>query len=284
MTNNLIVVKGAGEMASAIAHRLMMCHFPVVMTEREHPSVIRRTVSFAQAIFHEKYCLQNICAAKVAKENTTEILRLVAQKIIPVIVDPAATIIQRLKPAVVIDAIIAKRNTGTAIHDAPLVIGVGPGFSAPQDVHFVIESNRGHHLARIISRGKAQDNTSTPGTIAGVTDARLLRAPVAGKFLAHTFIGAPIQCGQPFGQIGEHVINAKISGVVRGLIADGHFCKVRTKIGDIDPRGEIEYCFCMSEKARNISGAILEIIVRKLTHPGIEKFDHATQQPCRRDF
>ena len=267
MTNNLIVVKGAGEMASAIAHRLMMCHFPVVMTEKEHPSVIRRAVSFAQAIFHGKYCLQNVCAVKVAKENTTEILRLIAQKIIPVVVDPTATIIQSLKPTVVIDAIIAKRNTGTTIHDASLVIGVGPGFSAPQDVHFVIESNRGHHLARIISHGKAQDNTSTPGTIAGVTHARLLRAPVPGKFLAHTFIGAPIKSGQSFGQIGEHIIHAEISGVVRGLIADGHSCKVRTKIGDIDPRGEIEYCFCMSEKARNISGAILEVVVSNLFKP-----------------
>ncbi|MEX2664447.1 selenium-dependent molybdenum cofactor biosynthesis protein YqeB [Candidatus Uabimicrobium amorphum] len=264
MTNNLIVVKGAGEMASAIAHRLMMCHFPVVMTEVENPSVIRRTVSFAQAIFHNKYCLQNICAEKVAKENISEILRLVTQKIIPVVVDPTATIIRSLKPAVVIDAIIAKRNTGTAIHDAPLVIGVGPGFTARQDVHFVIESNRGHHLARIICNGKAEENTSTPGNIAGMTNERLLRAPVDGEFVAHTFIGAPIKSGELFGKIGEHTIKAKISGVVRGIIADGHFCKVRTKIGDIDPRGEIEYCFCMSEKARNISGAILEVVVRHL--------------------
>ncbi|WP_372366847.1 selenium-dependent molybdenum cofactor biosynthesis protein YqeB [Candidatus Uabimicrobium sp. HlEnr_7] len=264
MKNNLVVIKGAGEMASAIAHRLMMCHFPVVMTEREKPSVIRRTVSFAQAIFTDRYCLQNICAQRAIKEDIEGIKDLVAKNIIPVVVDEAADIIKAIKPAVVIDAIIAKRNVGTSVNDAPLVIGIGPGFTAPKDVHFVIESNRGHNLAKIISRGQAQTNTSTPGNIAGVTSERLLRAPVDGIFKGYSFIGAPIEKGNPFGQIEDQIITAKISGIVRGIIADGHFCKKRTKVGDIDPRNKIEYCFCMSEKARNISGAVLEVIVRNV--------------------
>lgn len=258
---NLILIKGAGEMASAIAHRLVKCKFPVLMTEIEKPSVIRRNVSFAQAIFSGKHSFQEISAQKVCKNDFEMIKKILQNQMIPILVDPDTISIKTLKPLIVIDAILAKTNLGTKINDASLVIGLGPGFTAQNDVHVVIETNRGHNLGKIIKKGCAEPNTNIPGNIAGYTTKRVIRAPQTGVFISNVKIGACVLCGDVLGFIEKIPVKAKISGIVRGLIFDGYNCSKNMKIADIDPRGKIEYCDSISDKARNISGSILELVI-----------------------
>ena len=192
---------------------------------------------------------------------------------VPLLIDSKGESIELLKPDVVVDAIIAKKNLGTTINMAPLVIGVGPGFTAGQDVHLVIESMRGHNLARIITDGMAQPNTGVPGNIAGFTSERVIHAPAAGYIHDVRKIGDIVQKGDEIARIypdkesydnalSEYVsVNATITGIIRGLIREGYYFKEGFKIADIDPReGELSNCFTISDKARSIAGSVLEAV------------------------
>jgi xanthine dehydrogenase accessory factor len=180
---------------------------------------------------------------------------------VPVVIDPLAKVIPRLRPTVVVDAIMAKRNTGTSIADAPIVIGLGPGFTAGLDVHTVIETNRGHHLGRVILAGRAEPHTGVPGPTAGFTVERVLRAPCEGTFTGRRRIGDAVEAGEVVASVAAQPVVANISGVVRGLLADGLFVKAGAKVGDVDPRGVPEHCFTISNKARAIGGGVLEAIL-----------------------
>ena len=180
---------------------------------------------------------------------------------VPLIIDPRAEVLARLRPTVVVDAIMAKRNTGTTITDAPIVIGLGPGFTAGVDVHAVIETNRGHNLGRIILSGSAEPHTGVPGPTAGYTVQRVLRAPCEGAFTGKRHIGDPVEAGEVVASVAGEPIAAKLAGVIRGLLADGLFVKAGMKVGDVDPRGVREHCFTISDKARSIGGGVLEAIL-----------------------
>ncbi|MCA1787363.1 MAG: EF2563 family selenium-dependent molybdenum hydroxylase system protein, partial [Desulfobacteraceae bacterium] len=196
-------------------------------------------------------------------EDSSQIPQIWDAGEIPVVVDPGWAVISDLAPHVVIDAIIAKKNLGTNMAEAPLVIGLGPGFTAGSDVHCVIETNRGHDLGRMIEKGEAQADTGIPGTICGVSLERVLRAPCAGLFYAECRIGDLVTKGQVLGHVGEMLVTAKIDGMVRGLIRNQTRVPVRCKIGDIDPRGA-EACYdTVSEKARAVGGTVLEAILRR---------------------
>ena len=192
---------------------------------------------------------------------------------VPLLIDPTGESIALLKPDVVVDAIIAKKNLGTTINMAPLVIGVGPGFTAGNDVHLVIESMRGHNLARIITDGMAQPNTGVPGNIAGFTSERVIHAPAAGYIHDVRKIGDIVQKGDEIARIypdkgsydnalSEYVpVNATITGIIRGLIREGYYFREGFKIADIDPReSELTNCFTISDKARSIAGSVLEAV------------------------
>lgn len=183
-------------------------------------------------------------------------------------VDPQASIVAKLKPEVVVDAIIAKVNTGTTIHDAPLVVALGPGFTAGQDCHAVIETNRGHWLGRVIYpgcgptvNGQAQPDTRTPGLIESRAADRVLRAPTAGQVTPHARIGDQIAVGQLIATVNGHEIRAAFSGVLRGLVHSDLQVTPGLKIGDLDPRGEVSHCFTISDKALAIGGGVLEAIL-----------------------
>jgi xanthine dehydrogenase accessory factor len=179
-----------------------------------------------------------------------------------VIVDPKWAMIEEMCPHVVVDSILAKRNLGTRMEEAPLVIGLGPGFTAGRDVHMVIETNRGHNLGRIIIEGSAETNTGVPGDIGGYAGERVFRAPVRGRFSACVEIGESVRSGDLLGDVDAHEVRAEIGGVVRGLIASRCEVDKALKLGDIDPRGGPSYCTTISEKARAIGGAVLEAILR----------------------
>lgn len=297
--NLLIICRGAGELATGIIHRLHRAGHRVIALETDYPAAIRRQVSFCEAVYDGSAVVEGVTARLVpaladaetdtetySGENDTPAAHIVSEKWdssaieavleageVPLLIDQKGESIALLKPDVVVDAIIAKKNLGTTIDMAPLVIGVGPGFTAGQDVHLVIESMRGHNLARIITDGMAQPNTGVPGNIAGFTSERVIHAPAAGYIHDVRKIGDIVQKGDEIARIypdkesydnalSEYVpVNATITGIIRGLIREGYYFRKGFKIADIDPReSEITNCFTISDKARSIAGSVLEAV------------------------
>lgn len=254
----LVVIKGAGDLATGVAHRLHRCGMGVVMTEIPQPTVVRRSVSFAEAVYETTHVVEGV-TARIAQE-IDQALEILRRGQIPVLVDPTASLALQLQPSVVVDAVMAKKNTGTRITDAPLVIGLGPGFTAGIDVHAVIETNRGHHLGRVITKGCAQPNTGIPGPVEGYTLERLVRAPADGIFEPCVEINNFVQAGEILGYVGDQPVQAGIGGLLRGLLREGLRVRQGMKIGDIDPRGEPAHGYTISDKARAVAGGVLEAI------------------------
>ena len=297
--NLLIICRGAGDLATGIIHRLHRAGHRVIALETDYPAAIRRQVSFCEAVYDGSAAVEGVTARLVpaladaesdtetySGINDTPAAHIVSEKWdssaieavleageVPLLIDQKGESIALLKPDVVVDAIIAKKNLGTTIDMAPLVIGVGPGFTAGQDVHLVIESMRGHNLARIITDGMAQPNTGVPGNIAGFTSERVIHAPAAGYIHDVRKIGDIVQKGDEIARIypdkesydnalSEYVpVNATITGIIRGLIREGYYFREDFKIADIDPReSELTNCFTISDKARSIAGSVLEAV------------------------
>lgn len=256
-----ILIKSAGEMASGIAWRLYMANMRrLCMVDLAEPLCVRRTVSFCPALESGSAVVEGVEA--VAVRSRSEIQAAWQAGCIPVISRNDWAAVAGMAPDVVVDAIVAKRNLGTRIDEAPLVVGLGPGFEAGVDCHFVIETNRGHHLGRVIAAGRAEANTGTPGDIAGYTEERVLRAPAAGVFISHHGIGDRVAMGEVVGEVEGTPVAAGTGGVLRGLIRSGTAVPERLKLGDIDPRCETGHCHTISDKARALGGAVLEAVMR----------------------
>jgi xanthine dehydrogenase accessory factor len=266
----IIAIKGAGEMATGVAWRLFQSNFKnIFMMEIKNPLAVRRQVSFCEVVHNdkiddiidEKIIVEGVEATKILNPN--DIRNAWNSNSIPVIVDPDWESIKAIRPHVVIDAIIAKKNLGTNLSEAPLVIGLGPGFEAGRDVHMVIETNRGHNLGRIILNGCAEPNTGAPGNINGYTKERVLRSPCSGIFKSSLNIGTLVKQNDVIGHVDDKPVVAQIDGVLRGQIRNNTMVTEQLKIGDIDPRGNRQHCTTISEKARAIGGSVLEAILRK---------------------
>lgn len=262
-----VLIRGGGEMASGIAHRLHRCHMKILITEIGTPTAVRRTVAFAEAVYQESHTIEGVKAVKVGNVEQVRAQWQIGN--IPLVVDPDARIRNNLIPDVVVDAIMAKKGTCSAISDAPLVIGIGPGFAAGANVHAVVESNRGHHLGRVLWNGEADPDTGTPAPVAGFTSARVLRVPCAGRFKVFRDIGDSVQAGETVAEVDGIPIKAEIQGVVRGMLKNGIEASPGIKAGDIDPRGEREYCYTISDKARAIAGGVLEAILHTFDNPRV---------------
>ena len=263
-----IIVKGAGEMASAVAWRLYMANLRRIwMLDLDQPLCVRRQVSFCTALESGAAVVEGVRA--VAAHDWGAIEQAWEAQCIAVVSTTDWTRIEAAAPVpdVVIDAILAKCNLGTRRDEAPMVIGLGPGFTAGEDCHLVIETNRGHNLGRIIASGKAEPNTGVPGDIAGHTDDRVLRAPAGGTFDSQCAIGDSVHRNDVIGQVAGHPVTARVDGVLRGLIRPGTPVSVGLKLGDIDPRGKREHCRTISDKARAIAGAALEGVMRYCNLP-----------------
>jgi len=261
LSDLVIAIKGAGEMASAVAWRLHMANLHrILMLETPNPLAVRREVSFCEAVHDGEKEVEGVKATFT--DGIDAIKACWSGKSIAVTADPHWRSLARIEPNVVVDAILAKNNLGTKMSEAELVIALGPGFTAGKDVHYVIETNRGHNLGRIISSGAAEPNTGIPGSIQGYAEERVLRAPGEGIFEARKQIGDSIKKDEICGLVGETKVGAGIDGVVRGLIRSGNNVTAGLKLGDIDPRGKKSYCYTISDKARAIAGSVLEAILR----------------------
>lgn len=256
----LVVIRGAGDIATGIALRLYRAHMQVVMTDIAHPTAIRRTVCFSQAIPNQMAKVEDVTS--VLADSVDQVEEILQNNQIPVLVDPNADCVKKLQPDVLVDAILAKRNLGTGITDAPVVIGVGPGFCAGRDCHAVVETMRGHYLGRVILHGEPIPNTNIPGLIGGYAGERVLRAPCDGIFHQILDIGAQVKAGDVAGTVNDVPMRCTIDGVLRGILPDNTPVYAGMKSGDVDPRCEIAHCYCASDKALAVGGGVLEAILQ----------------------
>lgn len=276
---DLIVVRGAGDLATGTIHRLKKAGFRLLVLEAEHPAAIRRQVALSEAVYAGSARVEDVEAVRMdvdlaEKKNRKELLEQEMERIwkkdgVPVLVDPAGLSIAALRPAVVVDAILAKKNLGTTKEMAPLVIALGPGFTAGEDVDVVIETKRGHNLGRVIRSGNAVPNTGIPGIIGGYGKERVMHAQAEGILRNAASIGDIVEAKAVIAEIetenGTVPVEASLSGLLRGLIRDGYPVTKGFKIADIDPRKEeLQNCFTISDKARCIAGSVLEVICGEL--------------------
>jgi xanthine dehydrogenase accessory factor len=259
----LVAVKGAGDLATGVIHRLKRAGFAVMATELPQPTVLRRTVAFADAVPSGQMTVEGItacCAASVA-----DIRAALANGFAPIVVDPGGEILRQMQPRVLVEATLSKHNSGITMNDAPIVIALGPGYEAGKDAHAVIETNRGHNLGRVYLQGSAEPNTGVPGTIDGYAGERLLRASCAGRLYGLRHIGDQVQAGEIVAVVksdeGDTPIIAAISGILRGLVLDSLEVNTGMKVGDIDPRAVREHCFTISDKSRAVGGGVLEAVM-----------------------
>jgi len=261
----LVVVRGAGDLATGCILRLVRAGFRVAVLEAARPSSIRRTVCLSEAMYDGTAEVEGIRARRVA--DLDELRRALALPggPVPLLEDPAAAVLPLLQPLALVDAIIAKRNLGTRIGMAEVVVALGPGFEAGVDADAVVETNRGHDLGRVLLQGRAEPDSGTPGLVAGLGRERVLHAPVAGVVENLKRIGDPVRAGEPVlalaGPEGRTVLAAAIDGMLRGLIRPGYQAPAGLKVADIDPRGRRDHCFTVSDKALAVAGGVLEAIL-----------------------
>ena len=255
-----VIVRGGGDLASGTAYKLFQCGFEVILLECEKPTSIRRYVSFSEAVYHGQARVENVWCVKA--ESIQEVEKILSDKKIALLVDPDGKSISKLHPDVVVDAILAKKNLGTRIDMAKIVIGLGPGFEAEKDVHAVVETKRGHSLGVVYYEGKAIANTGIPGVIGGYGKERVIHAPETGILHCKAKIGDIVEKGQCIAMVGNVCIEASLSGVLRGILPDGFSVWKGLKMADIDPRKEqVENCTTISDKARCIAGGVVEAIL-----------------------
>lgn len=252
----LALIKGAGDLGTGVALRLFRAGFAIVMTEIARPTAVRRTVALSEAVFEGRTTVEKM--EGVMARDADGVVRLLERGAVPVVVDPETSIRNLLGPTLLVDAVVAKRNTGTRITDAPAVIALGPGFVAGRDAHAVIETQRGHTLGRVITDGEALANTGVPGEVGGYAEERVLRAPAAGVFRGAREIGDHVDVGEIIGHVGDTPVRSRLDGVVRGLLRSGSEVDADFKLGDVDPRATREHCFLVSDKALAIAGGVLE--------------------------
>ena len=259
-SDDLIIVRGAGELASGAIRRLVLAGFPVIALEIPKPLCVRRTVSFASAVFDGEVQIDGVTG--ICFENSDDAFLAAREGVAGIVIDPAGDSIGKFAPKTVIDARMMKNNPDTSSKMAETVITLGPGYTAPADARFVIETSRGHDLGRVITEGSALPNTGVPGEVGGESAKRVLRAPAAGEFNSLIRLGEMVSEGEPVGEVNGQNVKAEISGLLRGLIHDGVRIKKGTKIGDVDPRGNPDYLHTISDKANAIAGGVMEAVMR----------------------
>jgi len=258
LNNILVLIRGGGDLATGVAVRLFRAGFSIVILEIDQPTVIRLPVSFARAVYESKAIIEGIEGVLVS--SCEEAKDVISQRKIAVLIDPEGKYVNEFTPTILVDAILAKRNLETRKEQAPLVIGLGPGFTAGEDVDVVVETMRGHNLGRVYYQGQAAPDTGLPGEVGGESKKRLLRAPAEGKVIPLHNIGDIVGVGKVIAKVEGVPLKAEIFGVLRGLLYPQTKVTKGMKVGDIDPRGIRDYCFTISDKARSVGGAVLEAI------------------------
>jgi xanthine dehydrogenase accessory factor len=257
----VVLIRGGGEVASGVAHKLARAHFRVCLTETSQPLAVSRGVTFSEAIYDGEKEVDGVIARRV--KSVSEIPKVWQESQIPIIIDPEVSMKDILNPDVLVDAIMAKRNLGTRITDAPLVVGLGPGFWVGKDVHVVVETNNSESLGRVILDGGAEKDTGIPLAIGGLTFDRALHSSSDGPFQTDKEIGDLITAGEVVASVAGQLVKAQVGGVVRALLRSGTVVEKGTKLGEIDPSGDKEACYIIRPRVRAIAGGVLEAILMR---------------------
>src|SRR5258707_1149356 len=259
----LVALKGAGDLATGVMHRLSRAGFAVMATELPQPTVLRRTIAFAEAVMLGQMAVEGLTAVRAS--SAEEIQEALARGFVPIVVDPDGTMLSQMQPRVLVEATLSKYNSGISPGDAPIVIALGPGYEAGKDGNAAFDTNRGPNLGRVYLQGCAEPDTGVPGTIGGYGIERILRAPCAGTLYGLRQIGDQVQEGETVAVVNADdssmPITAAISGILRGLVRDGLPVSTGMKVGDVDPRAIREHCFTISDKSRAVGGGVLEAIM-----------------------
>ena len=258
----IVLIRGGGEVASGIAHRLHRSHFRVCLTETANPVAVSRGTTFSEAVFDRVKTIMGV-TAELVSASTEEINTVWQRGNIPIVVDPDASIKDNIKPDVLVDATMAKRNIRTRITDAPLVIGMGPGFYAGRDVHIVVETNHSSNLGKVILEGEAEENTGIPVAIGGLTKERIVWAPQTGIFTTDREIGDSVVAGEVVGRVGDLPLEAPLSGMLRGLLRNGVTVSKGGKLIEIDPINDRAICNFIADKIRAIGEGVVKAIMLK---------------------
>lgn len=267
--NKLIIVRGGGDLATGIVHRLWSCGFRVLVLETPAPRAIRRQVSVCEAVFSKETVVEGMKAKLVSEYDKVQ--DVIDKGEIPVLIDPDGESIRHFCPYILIDAAVAKKNLGTTKAMAPVTIALGPGFEAGVDVDYVIETQRGHNLGRILTVGSAVANSGIPGNMGGYTTQRVVRAPIEGEFISLKKIGDIVKENEKIAEVVSRDgvradVLTQIPGIIRGMLSNGYYVTKGFKSADIDPRiEEHKNCFTISDKARCISGSVLELCIKKFS-------------------
>lgn len=255
----LVAVRGGGDLASGVVYRLYQAGFSVVILELATPVFVRRAVAYGDAVYSGSTTVDGITARRTTQ--TADVQALLAQGIVPVVVDAEGALIQAMQPLVVVDARMAKQPLDTQLTDAPLVVALGPSFETGVHCHAVVETKRGHFLGRVYWNGQAAADTGQPGSVAGFTAQRVLRAPVAGHVQPHKTIGDVLAAGDMIAEVDGGAVLAPLAGILRGLVHPAAYMSSGAKIGDVDPRATREHCFTISDKALAVGGGVLEAVL-----------------------
>jgi len=255
-----VLIRGGGDIGSGVALRLVRSGFNVVVTEIEQPRVVRRAASYANAVY------AGMCKVEETRGRlctTGEVEKVFADHEVPILIDPQASCRNQLYPHVIVDARMAKNEPDLSKEDAPLVIGLGPGFVASVHCHAIVETKRGPTLGRVYWTGTSEADTGTPEEVLGYKEQRVLRASNSGIFKGKVEIGDLVKAGQALAEINGKLVRAEFDGVVRGLIGDGYPVETGMKIGDLDPRMDPRLCYTVSDKALAVGGGVLEAILSR---------------------
>lgn len=279
--SEFVLLRGGGDLATGVALRLHRAGIRVLITELPQPLAVRRTVSFAEAVYERSWEVEGVRARLVEADQLSAVLEAGE---IPVLIDPNADILHSsFQFPAVIDARLMKTTPDPLPSPVPLHIGLGPGFTAGSDCHAVVETRRGHTLGRVYWHGSTQPDSGEPEG----DPRRVLRAPKEGEVHGVKRIGEHVEEGEVVAMIQRPVIlgEAKdlshekkdsspsaqsdikvispFAGVLRGLVRDGLRVSKGVKIGDVDPRDDAYYCWLVSDKALAIGGGVLEAILSR---------------------
>jgi xanthine dehydrogenase accessory factor len=264
--SRLVLIRGGGDLASGVAYRLYRAGLQVVITELPQPLVVRRAVSFAQAVYTGECTVEGLVGRRV--RDAAEVLERLGSGEIPVLVDPEGESLIALRPLVLVDGRMTKQPPEFGMEAAMLVVGLGPGFVAGENCHAVVETHRGHTLGRVIWQGSARADTGIPEAVDRYRGERVLRAPADGPLEARAEIGQRIEAGQVVAEVAGKPVVAPFNGVLRGLVYPGVMVQSGMKIGDLDPRNDPRYCFMVSDKSLAVGGGVLEAV---LSEPWMRK-------------
>jgi len=259
-----VVIKGGGDLASGVAYRLHRTGWQILIVEKDQPLAVRRTVSYATAIYQDEIKIEGLTAHRI--ENIKECLKVQDQGEIAVVpLSRAAGVLSSYRHQILVDGRMLKDSAGTDREDAGLVIGLGPGFKAGENCHAAVETCRGHFLGRTIYQGSTAPDTGEPGEVLGFSQERVYHAPRRGVFRTERRIGERVQPGDIIGYLEEQPVKARIAGIIRGLLPGGLKVSRGTKLGDIDPRNNPEHCRHISDKSLSVAGGVLEAVFSWLT-------------------